>query len=192
MVVAVISILVAIIIPALGGAQNSAKRAKTRVQFSQWSAAIEQFRQEYGYYPNWGTGTNDSNFANGLIDTQAKSQRFVECLSGRQVDGSPITDLNAPGLLAGNTERINFCTFGNDTLTSGNLLQDAFEKTNIVVLTDRNLSGTITFQGTDSDYSSAPPDVGSSPSPITATSTIIRAGVVFYSEGDGQTAVTSW
>ena len=49
-VIAIIGILAAILIPTTSSVRISAKRAKTKVQFSQWAAAMEQFRQDYGYY----------------------------------------------------------------------------------------------------------------------------------------------
>ena len=56
-VVAIIGILAAILIPTTSGARVAANRAKTRSQFSQWGAAFESFRQEYGTYPQIGTTT---------------------------------------------------------------------------------------------------------------------------------------
>ncbi len=50
-VIAIIGILAAILIPTVGSARVSAKKAKTKVMFSQWATAMEQFKQEYGYYP---------------------------------------------------------------------------------------------------------------------------------------------
>jgi len=194
MAVAVIGILVAIIFPALGGAQTSARRAKTRVQFSQWSAAIEQFRQEYGYYPNF------TQFTDGKIDAANDTHQFVQTLSGRQLNGTAMTTAAAVpeglGLAAGNTKRISFCTFGSNDLTNGGLLQDAFGNTEFVVLMDRNLNGVITF-GSNQDYPGTPPQVappggGAVDNPVPNTSVIIRAGVAFYSAGDGQTPLTSW
>jgi type II secretory pathway pseudopilin PulG len=191
MAVAVISILIAIIIPAIGGAQNSAKRAKTRVQFSQWSAAIEQFRQEYGYYPNF------SLFADEAISSELQTQQFVQTLTGRQVSGIPMTNVGEVpgglGLTAGNTKRIMFCSFGTDDLSGGNLLQDSFGNTSIVVLMDKNLSGIIEVP---TEYASLPQvthsDSGTSVTIPPPESPGIRAGVAFYSAGDGRTPVTSW
>src|SRR3954466_3070196 len=57
-VIAIIGILAAILIPTTGSAQTAAKKAKTRSQFAQWGAAIEAFRQEYGYYPTFETTGN--------------------------------------------------------------------------------------------------------------------------------------
>ena len=198
MVVAVISILVAIIIPAIGGAQTSAKRAKTRVQFSQWSAAIEQFRQEYGYYPAFGNAGGDagSAFDDGRINLPARSVRFVQTLSGRKLDGSALT-ADSGGFAAGNIKGIPFCAFSADSLSPSNDLLDAFGNTEIVVLLDRNLDGVIDVEAGPDFPATAPLTV---PSETTGDPVAvdlpevgyIRAGVAFYSAGDGQRSVTSW
>lgn len=190
MVVAVISILVAIIIPAIGGAQNSARRAKTRVQFSQWSAAIEQFRQEYGYYPVF------TNFRvnDGAAAALSGQHIFHDTLAGLRRDGSTIATNNAsPAPEAQNPKRIRFCSFGSDELSSAGLIQDAFGNSEIGVLLDRNLDGAIALNDT-SDYSpqpAVPLPIGSATVPPPPGNRI-RAGVAFYSAGDGQRPVTSW
>ncbi len=46
-VIAVIGILAALIFPAVRSARVSANKARTRVQFSQWAAAIEGLRSDY-------------------------------------------------------------------------------------------------------------------------------------------------
>lgn len=198
MAVSVIAILMAIIIPAIGGAQNSAKRAKTRVQFSQWSAAIEQFRQEYGYYPAFDNngGHAASAFTDGKINVPARSERFVQTLSGRMLDGGPLTS-STGGFAAGNTKGIAFCAFGADSLSSSSDLLDAFGNTETVVLLDRNLDGLIDVDAGLDYPTTAPPTVsstttGKSVAVVFPDAGYIRAGVAFYSAGDGQTPVTSW
>ena len=99
-VVAVIAILTGILVPTLGAARTSALKAKTRVQFSQWAAAFEQFRQENGSYPSTGT--------DGKLATAADALKFVRTLSGRNPDGSVVAD---PADLNGNLKRISFCAF---------------------------------------------------------------------------------
>ena len=51
-VMTIIAILAALLLPTLGAARSAAQRAKTRAQFAQWAAALEQYRQEYGYFPD--------------------------------------------------------------------------------------------------------------------------------------------
>ncbi len=191
MAVSVIAILMAIIIPAVGGAQRSAKRAKTRVQFSQWSAAIEQFRQEYGYYPVFAANRVNPESSAGL----GSEHTFHDTLTARLRNGEPLpTTSTAPSAPhRQNPKRIAFCSFGSDELNANGLIQDAFGNIDIGVLMDRNLDSTIDLQGT-TDYDSAPGamlTIGGLTIPAPQANRI-RAGVAFYSAGDGQTPVTSW
>jgi prepilin-type N-terminal cleavage/methylation domain-containing protein len=43
-VLAIIGMLAGILVPTVGAARNAAWNARTRVQFAQWAAAMEQFR----------------------------------------------------------------------------------------------------------------------------------------------------
>jgi prepilin-type N-terminal cleavage/methylation domain-containing protein len=52
-VIAIIGILAAITIPTVSGVRNSAKKTKTRIQFTQWAAGIRTFKQVYGFYPRF-------------------------------------------------------------------------------------------------------------------------------------------
>ena len=198
MAVSVIAILMAIIIPAIGGAQNSAKRAKTRVQFSQWSAAIEQFRQEYGYYPVYA----DNRVNGGTIGALPAGEHiFHDVLAGRRRNGDPLPTGSGSTATAPerqNPKRISFCSFSGTEISASGRVQDAFGNADIGVVVDRNLSSFISFGTVADDYTVIPSGAvlaGTTGStlnfPIT-TETRIRAGVAFYSAGDGQTPVTSW
>lgn len=188
-VLAVIGILAGILVPTVGAARVAAWNARTRVQFAQWAAAMEQFRQEYGYYPEVGAG--------GKLATPADTLRFVRTLSGRNPDGSAVA---AAADLNGNTKRIAFCTFteadffdpdrieGGADYSGNERLRDAFGNTEIGLLVDRNgdglvrpgdegaavavasvLGGAAFGPGEEADY----PAVG------------VKAGVLFYSAGRG-------
>lgn len=189
MVVAVISILVAIIIPSIGGAQTSAKRAKTRVQFSQWSAAIEQFRQEYGYYPAF--PSHRVNAAPTENDERL-IVLFREVLTGRTAATSGTTFLSSEkDASPQNKKRITFCDFSTSDL-SGSRISDAFGNTDIIVLMDRDMNGRIALGTVDYPLSTDTPSVlpGNLQAPWPDGG--LRAGVAFYSAGDGQRPVTSW
>ncbi|BET67503.1 hypothetical protein ASA1KI_24210 [Opitutales bacterium ASA1] len=192
-VVAILGILAALLLPVLGRTQQNAKKAKTRVQFSQWSSAIEAFRQEYGHYPAFHTVGNAAYIENGLIDNATKTNAFVQTLSGTTLAGARYENAD-PGFVAGNAKRIRFYTFGDADLTkaSSPLLQDGFGNTAIVVLMDKNYDGQIRFGSATTDDYSSPPSVGGFSLASTAP---IRAGVAFYSAGAGNSAgdvVTSW
>jgi prepilin-type N-terminal cleavage/methylation domain-containing protein len=197
-VVAVIAILTGILVPTLGAARTSALKARTRVQFSQWAAAFEQFRQEYGYYPAVGT--------DGKLSTAADTLKFIRTLSGRNPDGSAVAD---PADLNGNLKRISFCAFaGADFLDpdrpgdgvdySGNeLLCDAFGSTEIGVLVDRNGDGFIkpADDGPVAPVRGAAGAARFAPDAADLPAAGVRAGALFYSAGRGASPadmILSW
>ena len=159
-VIAILGILAAILIPTTTSARVAANKAKTRAQFAQWAAAIEAFRQEYGYYPTFetaGAGMNKVNGNTAGSTNLTAVHRFYETLTGVRRDGTPLptatTGTPAPPQ-AQNTRRIPFITFTeadivpinttDPTLTARRgLIRDAFDNTDIAVLVDRNLDGKI-------------------------------------------------
>ena len=200
-VIAVIGILAALIFPGLGAARRSASRAKTRVQFNQWAAAIESFRSEYGYYPV----LHSSHLVNppGQNTDASTLHLFHDILAARRRDGSALpaytSSTNSLFPEAQNRRLIIFYSFTDSDFTasdsaSPNLLCDAFGNTEIAVLVDQNLDGVIT----SADYGSALPSVnGLTPDSADFPATGIRAGVVFYAPApDASTAnpgfIFSW
>lgn len=193
-VISIISILVAILLPTLGASRSAALAAKTRVQFAQWCAAIEQFRQEYGYYP-------DIAPAGGLASA-ADTVRFVRTLSGRNGDG---TSVGIPADLNGNTKRIPFYRFASGEFVDpegrdgggGELLCDAFGNTEIGILLDRNGDGLVK-PGEDAPVfpvTGVNGGAGMMPTDADLPSSGLRAGVLIYSAGRGgnpSDLVLSW
>lgn len=190
-VIAVIGILAAILIPTVSSVRRSAAKAKTKVQFSQWAAAIESFRGEYGYYPQF----DSSNKVNGGAGSTGV-HLFHDILAGRQRDFSPL----ASGSTAANQnrKRIAFYSFGEGEFTGtdstvANLLQDASGNTDIAVLVDRNLDGRI-----DSiDYPTFPAVGGLTPTSADIPAAGLRLQVAFYAQAPGADAsqpdfVFSW
>lgn len=189
-VIAIIGILAAILIPTVGAVRTSAKRAETKVRFGQWAAAMEQFKQDYGYYP----AITTSN----LLDPT----KFLAALNAHDYTGTALTGT----ALNGNTRAIAFYSPADAELVKDaagatiNQLCDPFGNSDVAVLIDANgdgiISGTelvqpsvragnsMTGQGT-----ALTPDADNFPS------TGIRAGVLFYSAGPGVTSsdlVYSW
>lgn len=210
-VIAVIGILAAILIPTTSSARTAAKKAKTRGQFAQWSAAIEAFRQEYGYYPTFETSGAGLNKVNGNTvggTNLAATHRFYETLVGARRDGTALpttTTGTPPPPQAQNTRRIQFITFTDadmvpvsttDTSLTAKrgLIRDSFDTTDIVVLVDRNLDGSIKIGGQGGDGIASlpavtPPDSttritpsngGTTPDFPTVAQGGVRYGVVFY------------
>jgi prepilin-type N-terminal cleavage/methylation domain-containing protein len=175
-VIAIIGILAAILIPTSSSARTAAKRAKTRAQFAQWAAAIEAFRQEYGFYPTFETTGAGQNKVNGNTaggTNLTATHRFYETLVGARRDGSALpttTSGNPSPPQAQNTRRIQFISFTEadmvpTTTTDPNLtskrglIRDAFDNTDIAVLVDRNLDGAIKVGGTGGDSIGSLPNV---------------------------------
>jgi prepilin-type N-terminal cleavage/methylation domain-containing protein len=167
-VLAIIGILAAILIPTVSSARTSAKRAKVRSQFAQWGAAIEAFRQEYGYYPTFETNGAGLNKVNGNTaggTNLTATHRFYETLVGSRRDGSALlttTTGTPPPPQAQNSRRIQFITFTEADMVpvattdasltqKRGLIRDAFDGTDIVVLVDRNLDGAIKLGGAGGD-----------------------------------------
>ena len=174
-VIAIIGILAALIFPSVTGARRAANKSKTRVQFSQWAAAIEGFRSEYGYYPAF----HSTNLVNGGAGTgTATDHLFHDILAGKKRDGS----VPSAAVSAQNKKLISFYSFSDSDFTDGttttpNFIHDAFDNTQVAVLVDRNLDGVI--NGTD--YPEGIPFVsGVRPTVADIPATGIRAGVVFY------------
>jgi prepilin-type N-terminal cleavage/methylation domain-containing protein len=196
-VTAVIAILAGLLLPSLGTARAAALKSRTRVQFSQWASALEQFRQEYGFYPAVGT--------DGRLATPADTLTFVRTLSGTNPDGSVVAD---PVDLNGNLKRRCFCVLGPADFFdpdrpggvadfSGNeLLCDAFGNTEIAVLLDRNGDGFVK-PSDDGPVPAVTGGVGRSllPGDAELPAAGVRTGVLFYSAGRGaipQDLILSW
>ncbi len=184
-VLAIIGLLTAILIPTIGSARVAAKRAKTKVQFSQWVLAAGFFRQEYGYYPPL-DGTSPGRLA---------PRNFAGALTGRTLDGSGPASGSE---LAGNVRQLRFYAIGEGELNpSRDGLVDAFGNSDIAVLYDRNGDGLITAaDGTavavrgEAVLAEFTPDTADLD--LTAG---IQAGVIFYSAGNGISAsdlIFSW
>lgn len=184
-VIAIIGILTALFFPGLRAARVSANKARTRVQFSQWSAAIEAFRSEYGFYPVF----DASALVNGgAAPAPGGDHLFHDILAGRKRDGSALPA--AAAAAAQNRRLIGFHSFGEADFTdaaspSPHLLRDAFDNTEIAVLVDRNLDGVIR---TGSDYPALPAVAGLTPSAADFPAAGVRAGVLFYAPAPGADA----
>jgi prepilin-type N-terminal cleavage/methylation domain-containing protein len=190
-VVAIIGILAAILIPTVNGARNSARRADTKVKFTQWAAAMEQFRQEYGYLPQIAA-------PDGRLDTSG----FLGALTARSSSGDALSG----SALNGNAKAIAFYRLSESEIVrdgdgaATDEIVDGFGNSDIVVLIDIDGDGAIRgaeLQRTSvrsgnsqSGYGAAiVPDAGLFPSDG------VRASVAFYSAGVGRTAselVLSW
>ncbi|MEM0965069.1 MAG: prepilin-type N-terminal cleavage/methylation domain-containing protein [Verrucomicrobiota bacterium] len=167
-VIAIIGILAGIIIPAVGAVRENAKKTKTKSMFSQWVAAVESFRQEYGYYPRF-------DFP------QTETGDFFAVLTGDEGDTTF------------NKKNIRLYSFAEDSIATDSpygvadgTIVDAFGNPNIYMAVDSNRDGRIDGlqEGNLTSQTRGRLPTGG-----------LRASVVFFSEEDdanGFPEVVSW
>lgn len=183
-VTALIALLAGLLLPTLGAARTAVKRTETKIRFSQWAAAIEQFQQEYGYYPAI-TGPD------GLVDAAA----FLAALTARDHLGATLSDSS----LAGNTKSVCFYSVANAELVKDPVgaptgeLCDPFGNSEIVLLYDADANGVIS--GAELIRRAVRPGnsqsgFGAAITPDAAAFPVagVRARVLFYSAGHGRGA----
>jgi prepilin-type N-terminal cleavage/methylation domain-containing protein len=201
-VIAIVGVLAGILIPTTTAARASAHRARTRVQFSQWAAALEAFRQEYGSYPDFATG--GAALINAAATTEtADAHCFHDVLAGRRRNGSALQG----SALAQNSRRVRFVTFAEsdfvrpsdvaarrNSASELNLVRDAFHNTSIAIVVDANLDGLINALDAPNGF----PTVVAPESKVELRPAVIlsdapdgvHAGVIFYCAPPGATSAT--
>lgn len=194
-VIAIIGILAAIIIPTTGKVREAAKKARVKSQFSQWGTAIEQFRAEYGYYPNFSTTTSGTIPDAASINDVAGL--FFHTLTGKDGNGLA-TNLLARAKDA-NTRRITFTSFTPEEATSvvNPVITDAHGNTDITIIVDRDLNGVIPASViTQANAAVTSVSTGDTYTPTaTDVPTDVRAGVIFISAGKdakSESIIYSW
>lgn len=205
-VIAIIGILAAILFPVIGKIRESAAETAVKAQFSQWTQAFELFRQDYGFYPAFGTDGDDLyvNKTGNVATPSYDGSEFYQTLTGRVLDTGDRVVAGDPGFVAGNIRAASFYTFGEgevEKVGTNAVIRDKTGNGDIVVLFDLNQDGIIELSGGNNpDYSSIS---ATSLPPVLSTKTGksfqltfpadgVRAGVIFYSAGHGNRPVTSW
>lgn len=191
-VIAVLAILAAILVPVVGRAHESAIRAQVKTQFAQWAVAMEAFRSEYGYYPNFASATAAPlPSACGINEVPGL---FVQTLTGRRADGA-VADLARA--VAANPRRIGFLAFTAQELghEPNPEVGDAFGNSQIVMLVDRDGDGLIAAPQPLPAVTSAATGKVLQPPAEAFPAAGVRASVLFYSAGAGgspEDIVYSW
>lgn len=185
-VIAIIGILAAAIFPAISGVRKRARRASAQTAFTQWTTAITNYRQAYGYYPLIGAAAYDpSKDTIHQLEDATVNGNFIRALSGRTPTGAAITTTQRKAL---NREAREFCSFGKDDfetdatpLNDSSLLVDRFGNRNIRVIFDTDNNTNIR------NISSMPGAPQSIPEDIRAISTAtgLPARVIIYSTDQG-------
>lgn len=131
-IIAIITILASIIIGGAGVAQNAMYKAQTKSMFAAWMNALEQYKQEYGYYP---PGLFNSS---GVLDLTSgtKADDFRTAL-----DGTTDATLNRKG--------IPFYQFSESEQNEAGDLADAFGNTFVYICVDHDNDGDFRVSGAD-------------------------------------------
>lgn len=193
-VIAIIGIMAGILIPSAQSARAAANRARTRVQFGQWAAAFEMYKQEYGAYPAFSGSTGAALVNEGAGPDPASSHRFHDVLAGRHRDGSAIADTEPAARQ--NPRRVRFASFAEsdfvrpDDVDGGrnqpgelNLIHDSFHNTSLAIVVDANLDGLIDAADVGGELPSvagADSDAAIRPEVHSLLGSGIQAGVIFY------------
>lgn len=199
-VIAIIGILAAILIPTAGKVRESARKAKVKTQLNQWAAAIEAFRSEYGFYPDFKNVTGNKVNGGAFSASLPVAHFFHDVLGGRRRDGSAPGSPGATDPLGAghNRKRITFVTIGPDELTAGGKIVEAFGNEDIAVVTDTDYDGVIPAGDiTSISVQAGSPASGFSFAPPSSKvpSAGVRAGVILFTAGPGMGAndiVYSW
>jgi prepilin-type N-terminal cleavage/methylation domain-containing protein len=219
-VVAIIGILAAILVPTASSARNAAKRARTRAQFSQWGAAFEAFRQEYGTYPQLFTPSGQKFVNQGASTTATAEHLFHDVLTGQRRDPSANNwqsnrpNRSPPFPEVQNPRRVRFVSFtdadfvtaadvtaGSNTNAQLNFIRDAFHNVSIAVVVDSNLDGVINGRDSAGGFPAVTVSGGTNtirPTTVVPTGNTggLHAGVIFYSAPPGASTendlIMSW
>ncbi len=82
-VIAIISVLMGLLFPAVTGAQQSAKKAQAKNDLVNITNAIKMFYTEYGRYPDVGAAGSDT-----LITSASKNAELMDILRGTETGAS--------------------------------------------------------------------------------------------------------
>lgn len=138
-VIAVIALLVALLLPAIGAVQRGLRKNVTRARYADYRLAFENYRAEYGYYPSLGASGN-------VVQLFQNNDIFLETLTGRKIDGQPLSAGSAAA--KANPRRYAYLILSPDALASpesphAGQLVDGFDNPHIVVIIDRDRNGVI-------------------------------------------------
>ena len=180
-VIAIIALLVAMLLPAVGGVRDMAKKTKARNQIQALVLAVKQFKTTYGLMPGWDNeGTEDLI---GTVDTELSEDQYdilVQILSKLDYTDAPNV-ANKSDLT--NERNIVFLGVPNDFASKGYV--DPWGN-RFVVLMDRNYDRKI-----DETYPGGNPEVAIDLNGDGDTTDIWHKQVAVYSFGpDGKDGTT--
>jgi len=139
-VITIIGVLVGLIIPGVSRTQITALKATSSAFLKSMGTALEQYKTEYGYFPDFLTERERTNLNDGSY-----SDSMVKALTGKDPDGNSLTQSDRKTF---NRRARLFMTFDNNNLKKANptapwKIIDSFENPNIYICVDGDGDGFI-------------------------------------------------
>ncbi len=147
LVIAIIGIVSALLLVAIRGVQNRAKKVASEAMFQQWGQAISRYKAEYKYYPYLGSTGSTSADSYYTLDNEDICANFVRALWGRNIDGTELTSAQRREF---NPRGQEFCSFPNNNFMDSDpntrRLADSFGNGKIRIVLDTDGDGVITLR----------------------------------------------
>lgn len=137
-VISIIAVMAGLLMPAIAGARNKAKRSTSKTFMVQLAGAIDQFKTEYGFYPEFLVEKERVNLADGN-----NAENLIKSLTGRNIDGSNLSDADRKKF---NRRMRSFFTFDSTVLQKKDnswKIVDPFGNPNIYICVDKTGAGQI-------------------------------------------------
>ena len=145
-VISIIGVLVGLLTPMISNAQKNAVKATSKTFFSNMVNALERYKDEYGYFPDFLTARDRTNLDDGNY-----AENFVKAVTGVDCDGKKLSQSDRAEFNRKGRKFLDFSTSNLVQLKGKWKLVDGFGNPNIYVSVDKDGDGFIK-QG-DSVYS---------------------------------------
>jgi len=187
LVVAIISILIGLLIPAVWAVRTQVLTIKSRVQFNQYILALESYKQVYGYYPNFDADVSPCDISFSLINPSTR-RLFIEVLSAKPMHTENL--VISDEAMALNRKGISFYKFTQSEFNTNGDIIDSFKNKDIRFFLDVDVDGYIDNEKIMREFKDAYnniyiPDSDDLPSDI-------RASIVVISAGERGEFIKSW
>ncbi|MDR2429303.1 MAG: type II secretion system GspH family protein [Puniceicoccales bacterium] len=146
-VIMIIGVLASILLGVLALANKRANKAATQSMFVQWASAIAGYKGTYSFYPDLGTGYTAQSDTYYTLDDGEQGRNLVRALSGKNPDGTALTDSERKKF---NPRGREFCTFPSEVFLDNDpkkaKLADRFGNTRIRVVLDTDSDSMLTLK----------------------------------------------
>ena len=137
-VISIIGVLVGLLTPMISNAQKNAVKATSKTFFSNMVNALERYKDEYGYFPDFLTARDRTNLDDGNY-----AENFVKAVTGVDCDGKKLSQSDRAEFNRKCRKCLAFSTSNLVQLKGKWKLVDGFGNPNIYVSVDKDGDGFI-------------------------------------------------